>query len=644
MMQEYMTRRLREKYRRHNERVMGLKTYEEAQAYCDEVREKVGNVFGPFPERTPLNIRVTGELCREKYKVQKLLFDSRPNVTVSALLYVPSGQSGARPAVLSPCGHSWEAKAKDTYQRYPQALARMGYLVLVFDPLGQGERMQYPDGKGESLFGSRPSYSTTREHCLIDRQMVLLDDWVGNWFIWDGIRALDVLLEQPDVDPSRVGVTGVSGGGTMTAYAVACDPRVTMSAPCCWVTSWYHNAMNEEPIDAEQCPPGVLAAGLEQVDLLIARAPQPVILLTEEQDFFDQRGSLQAYDLIRHVYRLLGHEENVQYYVGNEKHGYWQGAREAMYAFFNLHAGVEAESPETELTIEDHERLLCSPSGQVCDLSDVQCLPEITAGRSRQLRENRGKTGGAELLRRIRKLLDLPERQGVVDYRILRPWSKRGYARPHANHFVLETDIRHGAQVVVTKLEDERRAARPQPGHGPALLYLPHVSSDSELREDPRVRELEKQNDAFFACDYRGIGESRPDTCRPDSFFYYYGSDYHYSSCASMLGESMVQWRVYDVLCTLDWMEIFHYDEVHLAARGGGAIIGALAALLDDRVRRVTLINAPVSYSGMAETQMQQYAISSMLPGVLKQFDLPDVYQALAAKNLQMIDPADVRK
>ncbi len=643
MMQEFLIARLRENYRANHARVMGLRMRAEAEAYCAEVRDKAARVFGPWPERTPLNLRVTSELDRGPYRVRKLLFDSRPGLTVSANLYLPAGQAGKRPAVLSPCGHSWLAKAGDCYQEYAQALARLGYIVLIYDPMGQAERLQYPDGKGESLFGPGPSYPSVKEHNAMDRQMSLTGDWIGRWFVWDGIRALDVLLEQDGVDPRRVGVTGVSGGGTMTAYAVACDERLTMSAPCCWVSSWYHNLRNEEPLDAEQCPPGILAAGLEQSDLLLARAPNPVIVLTEEQDFFDQRGALEAFKRIRHVYRLLGAEDKAAYCVGPGTHGYWQGAREAMCAFFNRQTGMNAPSPEGALVLEKPEALRCTPTGQVSDLPGAKCVPALTAARSRELAATRSAPSGEELRQRVAALLRLPERHGPPDYRVLRPWNARSYARPHANQFVLETDPRYGAQVLVTKLEDEWRTSRPVRGGPQALLYLPHLSSDQELREDDRVRELEVANAAFFACDYRGIGESRPDTCRPDCFLGMYGSDYSYAAHATMLGESTTAWRVHDVLSTLDWMASFGFDWIHLVAQGWGTITGALAALLDNRVRRVTLIHAPISYSDLAEEPTQEWPFSAMLPGVLSTFDLPDLYRELAGQELRLLEPWNAR-
>jgi pimeloyl-ACP methyl ester carboxylesterase len=233
----------------------------------------------------------------------------------------------------------------------------------------------------------------------------------------------------------------------------------------------------------------------------------------------------------------------------------------------------------------------------------MRAVPGFTHERTRRLAGERGAPEGAELQRR---LLNLPARSGPPEYRVLRPCTARGYARPFASHFILETDLECGAQAIVTKLEDELHSARPLRGSGPSVLYLPHLSSDAELREDGFVRELEKETPAFFACDPRGVGESRPDTCRPDSFFHRYGSDYHYASYARMLGESSVSWRVQDVLCTIDWCESFGYLPVHLAAQSWGTIPGALVALLDERVTRATLIHAPRSFSELAEVPEQK--------------------------------------
>ena len=633
MMQEYLVKRLDAVYQTNQQRVMALKTREDALAYREEIREKIPVIFGELPERTPLNVRVTAEFDRGAYILRNIIFDSRPDFPVTANLYLPQGYDGPRPGVLCLCGHTANGKAYDGYQSFAQSLARKGYIALIFDPIGQAERLQYHDGEGDSLIGNG-----VREHNFMARQQLLVGEFIGTWFAWDGMRAMDVLLQQENIDPTRIGVTGNSGGGNMTVYSVALDDRSTMSAPSCWISSWHHNGVNEEPIDAEQCALNALGLGVEQSDLMVVQSPEPALMITQEQDFFDQRGSLEARTRLQHIYDLLGAGDAFGYHVGPNVHGYWQDGREAMYAFFNRHADVDASGSEPELTIEDDETLQCTETGQVDDMG-AKSVFDFTREKALRLAKRRGEPSGEELRRRVRKLLDLPERDGPPPYRVLRPWTKREYARERANQFLLITEPEFGAQAIVTKLEDEYRTARPLRGNGPAVLYLPHLSSDEELREDAYLRSLEKENDAFFACDYRGIGESRPVTCRPNMFFHLYGSDYHYASYALMLGESYVSWRVHDVLSTLDWMASLGYDEVHLVAQGWGTIPGALAALLDDRVERVTLINAPRSYSEMAETELQQWPLSAMLPNVLEEFDLPDVYRELQAKKLRQISP-----
>ncbi len=633
MMQEYLVKRLDAVYEDNTRRVMALESREDALAYREELREKMPLIFGEMPERTPLNVRVTGEVDRGAYLIRNIIFDSRPDFPVTANLYLPQDREGPLPGVLCLCGHSGNAKAYDGYQSFAQSLARKGYIALIFDPIGQAERLQYHDGEGDSLVGNG-----VREHNFMARQQLLVGEFIGTWFAWDGIRAMDVLLQQENIDPTRIGVTGNSGGGNMTAYSVALDDRSTMSAPSCWITSWRHNGVNEEPIDAEQCALNALDLGVEQSDLLVVQAPEPAIMITQEQDFFDQRGSLEAKERLEHIYRLLGAEDAFDYHVGPNVHGFWQDGREAMYDFFNEHADVDAAASEPYLVIEEDETLQCTETGQVDDMG-AKSVFDFTREKSQRLAEERGEPSGDELRERMLKLLDLPEREGPPEYRVLRPWAKREYARPRANQFVLLTEPEFGAQAVVTKLEDQYRTARPLPGEGPAVLYLPHLSSDAELREDEFLREMQEENEAFFACDYRGIGESRPVTARPNMFFHLYGSDYHYASYALMLGESYVGWRVHDVLSTLDWMASLGYDEVHLVAQGWGTIPGALAAVLDDRVEQVTLINAPRSYSELAETRLQQWPLSAMLPDVLEEFDLPDVYRELEAKDLRQIEP-----
>lgn len=145
MVQEFFVARENSLHQQRLERLAALKTKADAEAYVQAVRGKIRESFGPFPEKTPLNARVTNVVERDAYKIENVLFESRPGFLVSANLYIPKGRRFPLPGVVGSCGHSANGKAIDTYQSFCQGLARLGYVVLIFDPIGQGERMQYVD-------------------------------------------------------------------------------------------------------------------------------------------------------------------------------------------------------------------------------------------------------------------------------------------------------------------------------------------------------------------------------------------------------------------------------------------------------------------------------------------------------------------
>ena len=137
----------------------------------------------------------------------------------------------------------------------------------------------------------------------------------------------------------------------------------------------------------------------------------------------------------------------------------------------------------------------------------------------------------------------------------------------------------------------------------------------------------------------RGIGDSRPDTCGTNTYLTPYGSDYFDAIHSLMLGHSVPAQRAFDVLRVIDWLKGQGRTEIHLVARGWGSIPATLAAVVSDDVKQLTLKHAPTSWSSIAETEHYKWPLSSFVPGVLKSFDLPDCYRALAAKNLKQLEP-----
>jgi dienelactone hydrolase len=623
--QEYFVARMKDAESAANKARAALQTKQDAESYVASVREKIRQSFGPNPERTPLNAKVTGTVERDAYKIEKIIFESRPGFLVTGNLYLPQGRKGQLPGVVGVCGHSTNGKAAEAYQSFAQGLARQGYVTFIFDPIGQGERLQYVDAALKPKKGVGVS-----EHLYAGNQQFLVGEFFGMWRAWDGIRALDYLLTRDEVDPKHVGITGNSGGGTMTTWLCGLEPRWTMAAPACFVTTFRRNLENELPADTEQCPPRAIALGLDHDDFLAAMAPKPVIILAKERDFFDVRGSLEAFARLKRLYTLLGAENNVQLHIGPTEHGYSQENREAMYRFFNRVTKVSDAEKEPALTIEKDETLQCTPRGQVAELKS-RTVFSFTKGRSVELAKARKSLTGDELKKAITAVLQMPPAaKEPPEFRILRGLKSRNYPRPHATTYAVETEP--GVFALVTRLGNQSHISRPPQDPSPALLYVSHHSADVEMREEPAIKDwLGKFPDrAFYACDVRGIGESRPDTCGSDQFLSPYGSDYFYAIHSLMLDKPYVGQKTHDVLRVIDFLHAAGHREVHLLAKGWGTIPAAFAALLSEQVTEIALLEGLKSYQEIAESEEYSWPLSSFLPNVLAQFDLPDVYGELA--------------
>ena len=639
MLQEHLVDRLRAEEAKGAAVLASLKTKAHAESHVQSIRARIQQCFGPWPEKTPLNAKVTRTVERDTYRIENVIFESRPGFLVTANLYVPKGRKFPLPGVVGSCGHSTNGKAAEAYQSFAQGLARMGYVVLIFDPIGQGERSQYaPVAKGKGL-AARYGIGVG-EHIQAGNQQVLVGESLAAWRAWDGIRALDYLLTREEVDPRHVGITGNSGGGTMTTWLCGVDQRWTMAAPACFVTTFRRNAENELPADTEQCPPGVIARGLDHADFLAALAPKPVVIVAQEKDFFDVRGSEEAFARLKHLYTLLGVPENIKLHIGGDYHGYAKQNREAMYQWFNKATGISQETSEPALTIEKDETLQCTPDGQVRGLQS-RTVFSFTGEKAASLAKSRPKLDDKSLKKTITEVLRLPASlpQNAPDYRILRTSGSRRYrAKAHATYAV-ETEP--GIHAIVTLLSEQPITSRPHGEGKQAVLYVSHRSSDAELRDEPLVADLIRGNPgaAFYACDVRGIGDSQPDTCGPDQFLKPYGSHYFYAAHGVMLDQPLLGRRAFDVMRVLQWLASIGHQEVHLAGAGWGALPATFAALLQDSVSKVTLKHALTSFTDVAGTEDYNWPFAALPPNVLRHFDLPQCYGSLKGKGLTSIEP-----
>lgn len=632
MMQEFLVDQVAAAQQRSVAAKEALQSQADAERYVQVVREKIARSFGPHPEKTDLNPRITGTVERDQYRIEKIIFDSRPNFPVTANLYMPK-RAGQVPGVVGSCGHSSNGKAAEAYQSFAQGLARQGYACLIFDPIGQGERLQYPVSEeqlGKSKFGSG-----VREHIQAGNQQFLVGEFLGMWRAWDGIRALDYLLTRPEIDPQHVGITGNSGGGTMTTWLCGVESRWTMAAPACFVTTFLHNAENELPADTEQCPPHALALGLEHEDFLVALAPKPIIILAKERDFFDVRGSEEAFARLQRLYTLLGKPNNIALHVGPTDHGYSIENREAMYSWFNRVTGISDAEREPELVIESDQTLQCTPTGQVAAAQPATVF-SFTRDLAETFQAQRSPVAGDQLRQRIQQVLNIKPMLPAdpPTFRILRQVGDRSYPRRYFTTYAVETEPDVFALSYL--LGDQRHDGRPPRSGSRAMLYVAHRSSDQELRQAAWLQELIKgqPETPVFTCDVRGIGESLPNTCGQNSFNDPYGCDYFYAVHGLMLDRSYLGQKTWDVLRVLQWMQSFGYTQIDVVASGWGALAASLAgvlspSLLGEGLASVTLHEALESFHALAVDEEYDMPLAYLPLNVLKYFDLPDCYAEL---------------
>ncbi len=246
----YLTSQVYDLLAQRENKISELKTVADWQQRQKMIRETLLDIVGPFPEKTPLNARIIRTIDKGSYRVEHIIFESMPGFNVTSSLYIPGGlkRRTRAPAVIYCSGHSEDGYRSAVYQHVILNLVKKGFIVFAFDPVGQGERLEYFDPKtGKSAVGG-----PTREHSYPGAQAFITGSSQARYMIWDGIRAVDYLLTRKEVDPARIGITGRSGGGTQSAYIAAFDDRIYAAAPENYLTNYKRLLQTIGPQDAEQ--------------------------------------------------------------------------------------------------------------------------------------------------------------------------------------------------------------------------------------------------------------------------------------------------------------------------------------------------------------------------------------------------------
>lgn len=355
----------------------GIRDERELLKLQQELREKLLEMIGGLPtEKTDLHPEITGKIQMDGYSIEKLIYQSLPGVYVTALVYSPDDHSQKHPAVLVPAGHATNGKIH--YQGLSQRLVKRGYVVIAWDPIGQGERSQFWDAKaGKSRYNL-----VCAEHAVLGNLAYLAGANLARWEVWDGMRAVDYLLTRPDVDAERISITGTSGGGTQTALIAALDPRIKVAIPSCYITSLPMRMANrifaDPDSDPEQDLYGTISGGVDHVGLLMLIYPRPVMVASAILDFFPIEGARKTFREAQGLYSKFGHGDRIAMVEGYHKHEYSAENQEAALSFLDRFNKMPMRSGLAQPKELPDGELHCTVSGQVMlDKKDARSLTDV---------------------------------------------------------------------------------------------------------------------------------------------------------------------------------------------------------------------------------------------------------------------------
>lgn len=600
--------------------VAAIKTAEDVRKRQESIKAKFLESLGDLPERTPLNARVVGRESRDGYAVERVLFESRPGHHVTANLYLPEGPP-PYPGVLVPCGHTDVGKAGETYQRASILLAKNGMAALCYDPIGQGERAQVLDAKGKPAIPQ-----STAEHNAAGVGALLVGRQAASYRIWDGFRALDYLASRPEVDPKRLGCTGNSGGGTMTAYLMALDDRIAAAAPSCYITSFDRLLSTIGPQDAEQILTGQLAFGMDHADYITLRAPKPTLVCVGTRDYFDIDGAWASFREAKLLYGRLGFGERVDLFEFDDPHGFSRPRREAAMRWLRRWLLHRDDAPrEGDFPVADPAALRVTASGQVLrEFPGERSVFDLNAERADALAKQRPKLSPEELRAEARRRLALPAPPARAAFRPVGTVDRRGYV---AERWVLESEPGESVPVILL------RPPMPAPDR-PIVVYLGADRALAAPGGPIETRVL--KGDVVAIVEPRGMGETAPAPKNPGRF----GVDEKEAFLSLLIGRPLFGQRVFDVL---QGLRALHHDSgFRLVATGKAGPIALHAALLDDRVKEVEVEGSVLSWSAVVRAPLARDQLANVVPGVLASYDLPDVVAALAPRPLTIrgaVDP-----
>jgi cephalosporin-C deacetylase-like acetyl esterase len=578
-------------------------TLDESAKRSEELRKNLLAAWGGFPEKPcPLDPQSHGELKRDGYRVEKITFQTRPGVRMTANLYLPD-KKGKLPAILMVHGHWKGAKQDPVVQSRCIGAAKLGYVVLCVDAFGAGER-----AIGTAL-GEYHGDMTAATLVPVGLPLSGLQ-------VYENMRAVDYLLTRPEVDGERLGITGASGGGNQSMYAGAFDTRFKSVVPVCSVGNY------QAYLGAACCMCEVVPGALrftEEGGILALTAPRGLMVVNATRDArqFSVDEAKKSLAYANSVFKLHSLSTSAKHAIFDSPHDYSRAMREEMYGWMAMNLKSEGDGTpikEPEFKTENPEDLRCFPGNT--RPKDWVTLPQFAAAEGKKLLVNHAMAANPDEARKalVKALGGFPTNKPEKT----EPWD--GDARGFRGTFEVEPGI---------KLEVSVRHDLAAPKlKNPPLAIILRTGEKSNLKLDAAALEagwtvaiFDLRATGKYAIPNETIGRA---------------PDHNSAEWGLWIGRPLLGQWVADLRQILTGMDMVAKDrDIFVIGEGHAGLVALCAAATDDRITKAAAVGSLASW--VSDVPYEKQRLGLMLPGVLR--DVGDVghIAALAAPRKVLI-------
>lgn len=566
----HVSRRVLNSFNLASDRREKLKTKEDVIKYREEnyriLCKSLGNV--PYDKNLQLNASVTGIIEENELIIEKLAFQTLENVYMSANLYKPKYAKEALPGIVFLSGHSANGKAIESYQKAARIIAGAGFAVLVTEPEGQGERIGYisaPEAEPD-VYGAVANHQRFGHQCFLNGESPV------KYFVAEAMRAYDYLESRDDIDSERIGITGNSGGGTVSSLVAAYDERFKVVAPSCWPTMGEDYFFIGTSPDSEQIWPGIYEEGFDHSELMSLICPRPLVLLTAAYDFVPIEGSKKLYNECKKLWKFFDKTDNVDIVVSPNNHGYSEFQAENAAKFFKKFLGKEeiSISKDSIFSLDDRALNVCKTGYVKFDFSS-----EFVFDKNLEIYKNKTKLSFEQrkeiLCKKVMHDRDLSFEMNLRRFKID---EIDGF---FAEYFMwFSQHLLPNYAVMIKSIENKDKNI-------PVTICLWPEGTNNIDTNSEKITEICNKGRAAFVLDVTAVGKCKPTQLHSD------GGDFRIidkiSKSLIQLGDSLPAIQSFDVLRAIELLRNeFGISDINIFSKDECSVLARICEILESDI------------------------------------------------------------